>query len=185
MWGRLRLGISKYAQKIIFSGVMKLKQGKLKLSKTRAIILPTPFIASFLEESYKENGEKMFDFMFNAGRNLAQDTVERIAREDNMGKREFLSKAIDSANLLGIGKLEIVRINFRSEVLEVSLNDSPLVEEVRNSDMSKDLDRPVSLFLKGAVHGIGEEVFSSEVKSEYIASEYSGDSQTRVKVEGE
>jgi len=177
------VGISKYAQKMIFSGVMKLKEGKLKLSKTRAIILPTPFIASFLEESYKENGEEIFDFMFNAGKNLAQDTVERIAKDNNMGKREFLSKTIDSANLLGIGKLEIVRVNFSSEVLEVSLSDSPLVEEVGNSEISEDLDRPVSLFLKGAVHGIGQEIFDTEVDSEYISSEFMGDERTKVKVE--
>jgi hypothetical protein len=177
------VGISKYAQKMIFSGVMKLKEGKLKLSKTRAIILPTPFIASFLEESYEENGEEIFDFMFNAGKNLAQDTVERIAKGNNMGKREFLSKTIDSANLLGIGKLEIVRVNFSSEVLEVSLSDSPLVEEVGNSEISEDLDRPVSLFLKGAVHGIGQEIFDTEVDSEYISSEFMGDEKTKVKVQ--
>ncbi|NMJ76787.1 hypothetical protein GLU64_00020 [Nanohaloarchaea archaeon] len=177
------MGISKYAQKMIFSGVMKLKEGKLKLSKTRAIILPTPFIASFLEESYEENGEEIFDFMFNAGKNLAQDTVERIAKDNNMGKREFLSKTIDSANLLGIGKLEIVRVNFSSEVLEVSLSDSPLVEELGNSEISEDLDRPFSLFLKGAVHGIGQEIFDKEVDSEYISSEFMGDERTKVKVE--
>lgn len=177
------MGISRYAQKMIFSGVMKLKEGKLKLSKTRAIILPTPFIASFLEESYEENGEEIFDFMFNAGKNLAQDTVERIAKDNNMGKREFLSKTIDSANLLGIGKLEIVRVNFSSEVLEVSLSDSPLVEEVGNSEISEDLDRPVSLFLKGAVHGIGQEIFDTEVDSEYISSEFMGDERTKVRVE--
>ena len=168
---------------MIFSGVMKLKEGKLKLSKTRAIILPTPFIASFLEESYEENGEEIFNFMFNAGKNLAQDTVERIAKGNNMGKREFLSKTIDSANLLGIGKLEIVRVNFSSEVLEVSLSDSPLVEEVRSSEISEDLDRPVSLFLKGAVHGIGQEIFDTEVDSEYISSEFMGDEKTKVKVQ--
>ena len=168
---------------MIFSGVMKLKEGKLKLSKTRAIILPTPFIASFLEESYEENGEEIFNFMLNAGKNLAQDTVERIAKDNNMGKREFLSKTIDAANLLGIGKLEIVRVNFSSEVLEVSLSDSPLVEEVGNSEISEDLDRPVSLFLKGAVHGIGQEIFDTEVDSEYISSEFMGDEKTKVKVQ--
>ena len=177
------MSVSEYAQKLIFSGFLNLKEGKLELSDTRAVIIPTPFIGSFLEESYEENGEQIFDFMFEAGRSLAEKTVERIAKENHMGKREFLSKMVDSANLLGIGKLKIERVNFQSELLEVSLRESPLVDEIEQSELSDDLDQPISLFLKGAVHGMGEEIFDNEVESEYISSEYMGDQKTKVKVQ--
>jgi len=177
------MGVSQYAQKMIFSGFMKLKEGKLQLSDTRAVIIPAPFIGSFLEESYEENGAQIFDFMFEAGKDLARETVERIGKENNMGKREFLSKTVDSANLLGIGKLKVQRVNFNSVVLEVSIRESPLVDEIEKSNISDDLDRPISLFLKGAVHGIGEELFEDEIESEYISSEYMGDKETKVKVQ--
>jgi predicted hydrocarbon binding protein len=177
------MSVSEYAQKMLFSGFMKLKEGRLELSDTRAVIIPAPFIGSFLEESYEENGEKIFDFMFEAGRDLAKETIERIGRKNDMGKREFLSKMVDSANLLGIGKLQVERVNFQSELLEVSLHESPLTEEIEKSEISEDLDHPISLFLKGTVHGMGEEMFGEEVESEYISSEYMGDEKTKVKVQ--
>lgn len=177
------MGVTKYAHRMIFSGFMKLKRGKLVLSKTRAIILPAPFVASFLEESYQQNGDEIFEMMFNAARDLAHDTVDRMGRENKMVKREFLSTVADSANLLGIGRIKIDNADFDNEVLEVSLTGSPLVDEIRDSEIPGELDEPISLFLKGAAHGIGEEVLDAEVKSEYISSEYVGDQRTNVRVE--
>ncbi|MFB6217534.1 MAG: hypothetical protein ABEJ72_11325, partial [Candidatus Aenigmatarchaeota archaeon] len=79
------MSVSEYAQKLIFSGILSLKKGRLELSETRGVIIPSPFIGYFLERIYEENGEETLEMLFQAGERMADKAIEEIAKENEMG----------------------------------------------------------------------------------------------------
>lgn len=172
--------ISEFIKKMMFSRKLSFEQGRFEMLGIRGVILPTFTITKFIEEVYQENGDRVFDMMFEAGKKHGRTAVEKLGREHGVSKREFLSKLMDSANVMGLGEMEIMEME--QNYFKSSIKGSPFVEEFKKSEVLKDVERPVTEFVRGISHGIGEEFFDSEVKTEYEASEFQGDQKTVIKV---
>lgn len=175
------MSVSKFVKKMMFSQKLNFKEGEFELMDIRGLMLPVETFGGIIEREYNTSGEEIFDTLFEAGRSHGKLAIDEIGRKNKASKKEFLSKLWDSANMMGLGKLELR--NYTSKSYQVRLTNSPIVSFLKNSEKTDGLDRPVAEITKGIGHGIAEEIFESEIESEFLKSEYKGDRETLISFE--
>lgn len=173
------MSVSEFVKKMMFSQKLNFKEGKFELMDIRGVILPVNTFSEIIEKQYQASGEEIFETLFEAGKSHGALAIEEIGKKNKASKREFLSKLWDSANMMGLGKLELRNFN-PGNSYQVSLKNSPIVETLKQSEEVKDLDRPVAEITRGIGHGIAEEIFETEIESEFLKSEYKGDRETLI-----
>jgi predicted hydrocarbon binding protein len=174
------MGVSEYVRKLIFSKRMKFEEGKFEMFGIEGIILPVDTFTRMLEVAHEKTGEEVFDIMFESGRQQGNIAINQVGKKNNMRKKEFFSKMIESANVMGIGKIEVEKFS-EDESLVCALRNSTITQEIKRSEEFEDLNQPVEHFFRGLIHGLAEEVFEQDIKAEFAKSEYMGDQKTVVK----
>lgn len=159
------MGIDSFIKKMMFSRQLDFEEGKFEMLGIRGVILPAHSLIRILEEIYKENGDKLFDMLFEAGKSHGKLGIQKIGSENKIPKREFFDQVFESGNIMGLGKAEIALFNPKKKKLKVTLEGSPLVEEFRGSDVLNSVDRPINEFLRGTFHAMAASVFDSDVVS--------------------
>ncbi len=167
----------------MFSQKLKFKEGRFEMFDIKGVILPVYTFSKLLEQEYKSNGDEVFEMLFETGKAHGKMGIERIGRKNKVSKREFQSKMIDSANMMGLGKFEVVNSDMTKEEFKVRLTRSPIVQEFNDSEAMSDVERPVTELSRGMFHSIMGEIWSAEVVSKFSKSKFLGDENTEIKVQ--
>lgn len=174
------MAVSDFVKKLIFSKKLTFGEGKFEMFDIEGVILPVQPFVTMLEATHKRIGEEVFEIMFNSGKKQGKVAIEEIGKKNSMKKKEFFSKMVESANVMGIGKIEVEKFSEEGSLV-CSLANSPIVREIQESEEFKHVDEPVAHFFRGLIHGLAEGVFNGKVNSEFTKSEYMGDAKTVVK----
>ncbi len=177
------MGLNKFLKKMLFSRKLDFQEGKLEILGVRGIMLPTFTFSHLLEEIYRNSGDQLFDFLFETGKNHAEEAIEAIFSKYKVPKREFPSQALDSGNIMGLGKLEVDYFMPDKKKLKLTIKNSPFVEEFKQSDVLKDLERPVDDLQRGFIHAYAEKLFDCEVESKEEKCEFLGHEKCVIKVQ--
>jgi hypothetical protein len=175
------MAVDGFIKKMIFSNKMSFDDGKFKMLDVEGLVLPVNTVMTLINEFYEESGDKLFEALFESGRKQGEIAIKQIGEKNKMQKKEFFSKLSDSANVMGIGKVELEDFDEKEKHIIYSLEDSTMANEMNKRDKFKDREDPVAYLFKGLVHGLGENMFECEIKSEFLKSEFQGDSKTVVK----
>jgi predicted hydrocarbon binding protein len=174
------MAVSDFVEKLMFSKKLTFAEGKFEMFGVEGVIFPADVFTKMLEVTHEKTGEEVFEIMFESGRKQGNVAIEEIGKKNNMKKKEFFSKMVESANVMGIWKLEVEKFSEEGSLV-CSLTDSPITREIKQSEEFEDVNKPVENFFRGLIHGLGEEVFEEKVKSEFTKSEYMGDPKTVVR----
>lgn len=179
------MGMSNFVKKMMFAHQLEFEEGKFEMLGIRGTILPVFTLTRIIESLFEEKGEDAFDLLFQVGKEHGELGVEKMGREHKVSKREFFQKLTKSANVMGLGTVEMERFEMDEKKIVLVITGSPLVEEFKNSEVLSDIDRPVNDFLRGVIHAMAEEVFESEAVSEEKKCEFLGDERCEIHVRGE
>jgi predicted hydrocarbon binding protein len=174
--------LSSFLKKMLMARQLTFEEGRFEMLGIRGANLPVFTLVSILEEVHDEVGDDLFDMLFEAGKEHGEYAIEAIGREHNMSKSEYLRKTTDSANVMGLGELEVVTFNPEDGQLRVKITDSPFVEFFRDSDTLQDIDRPVDTLQRGIVHGVGNELLDGPIESAEEKCAFLGDPHCEIVV---
>ena len=174
--------VSKFIKKMMFSRQLDFKEGKFEMLGIRGAILPIRTLTTFIEEMYKEQGEDVFDMLFETGKEHGRIGVEKLGKKHSVPKREFLNQIVDSGNIMGLGKAEIEVFDPSNGNLRIKLEKSPFEEAFKDSEALDDLERPIDDFQKGIFHAMADAVFEKDVKSKQTKCSYLGDQHCEFKI---
>lgn len=177
------MSVSDFIKKMMMARQIKFEEGRFDMLGIRGMILPSFTVTVLIEEVYDDVDDDIWDILFNAGKAHGEFAIEQVGSKHNVSRRRFFEELIDSANIMGIGYMEISRFDLDSGVLEVKLTDSPFVEEFADRETFDDVDRPVDQFHRGAFHGMGEQLFDAPVTSEEVSCRFLGDDACRIRVQ--
>lgn len=163
---------------------LTIQDGRIEEFGVRMAFFPTFTLIKMVEKMYVREGEEAFKMLFEAGRDHGHYIVEEVGKKNDIPKNRFVEETVESANVLGLGKIEAKQFNPKGRIL-LEITDSPFVEEIRNNEKFGAMDRPVDDMLRGMIHGIAEDIFESEVESEEKMCEYQGDPHCLIEVRTE
>lgn len=175
------MAVKKFVKKMIFSQKLNFREGKIELFDIKAALLPMSTISKFIEEMYKHLDEEASDILFNIGLSQGKKAIDDIAKENKAGKREFLQKMADLANVMGIGRWKLEKFDINREI-KYSVEGSPLGSELQDKETLANRNKPVEHFSRGMVHGIGMKVIEGDVTSEIMSSQFLRDDRTVIRV---
>lgn len=160
---------------------LTIEDGRIEEFGVRMAFFPTFTLIKMVEKMYERQGEEAFEILFEAGKDHGHHIVEEVGKKNDIPKNRFVEETVESANVLGLGKVESKQFNPEGRIL-LKVTDSPFVEEIRKSDKFGDMDRPVDDLMRGMIHGIGEEIFETEVDSKEKMCEIQGDNHCLIEV---
>ncbi|MFB6294387.1 MAG: V4R domain-containing protein [Candidatus Nanohaloarchaea archaeon] len=83
---------------------------------------------------------------------------------------------------MGLGRLEAIEFNPEKEVIRMTVEDSPFVDQFRESDVLQEIDRPIHHMIRGMLVAIGEEIFDDDVEAEETECQFLGDERCLITV---
>jgi predicted hydrocarbon binding protein len=169
------MGMSEFMKKMMVARQLDFQEGKFELLGIRGIILPSRTFVGLLEQVYEANGEDMFDFLFDTGQIHGEVAIDEVASDKSLSRREFFSYLFESGNIMGLGELELMRLNANEKELRFSLNESPLIEEFTQSEVLSDIDRPINEFMRGVFHAVADATFDGDITSSETKCAFQGD----------
>ena len=173
--------VKDFVKKMIFSHKLKFRDGKIKLFDIKASLLPISTVGRLIEQLYKNMGEGASEILFEVGKIQGNQAIDDVARENRAGKREFLDKMVDLANVMGIGEWRVENFNLSREI-EFSIHESPLISELKTYESLKSREKPIEEFSHGVAYGIGSNLLEGDVNSKITNSQFLGDKKTTIKV---
>lgn len=145
---------------MIFANLVNFKEGKIDIMGVGAVIISSPVMADLLLRTYKASGKKVFkafyDVGYDHGRLIGKVSAERFG----VDKQKFFSQMTDSANMMGMGVLEVVNSNPSTGEAYVKLRSSTVAQEVLK--MNGKTKFPVDWFYAGTAAGIYEAAFKKK-----------------------
>ncbi len=159
------MAVSKFIKQMMIARQIQFDEGRFELLGIRGLILPVHTFVSFVEEAYKETGDTAFDMLFAAGKAHGSLAAEQLGEKHSIPAREMFSKMMDSANLMGIGYLEVQKLDIDAGEFVLTIEDSPFVEAFADSPVLQDVDRNVDEFHRGLYHTLAGSVFDGDVES--------------------
>lgn len=169
------MSVNKFIKNMMFSRQLNFEKGKFEMLGIRGAMIPIRTLTHFIEEMYRERGEKVFDMLFETGKEHGSLGVEKLGKKHKVSKRKFIKEVINSGNVMGLGKADIEVFDPNDGLLRIKLRNSPFEEEFKDSDILKDLDRSIDDFQRGVFHAMANAVFDKEVKSKETKCSFLGD----------
>lgn len=166
---------------MFFSHKLKFKGGKIKLFDIKAALLPISTVSKLIEELYDHLGDKASEILFEIGKSQGEKAINEVARSNNAGKREFVDKMVDLANIMGLGEWDVENFDINKEII-FCIKDSPLTKELQKLESLKDRDEPIEEFTHGVAHGLGSNILDGEVSSEILKSQFLNDKKTVIRI---
>lgn len=160
---------------------LTLQDGRIEEFGVRMAFFPTFTLIKMVEKMYEREGEEAFEMLFEAGKDHGHYIVEEVGKKNDIPKNRFVEETVESANVLGLGKIESEHFNPEGKIL-LKVTDSPFVEEIKKSEKFEDVDRPVDDMIRGMIHGIAEEIFDTDVESKEKMCEIQGDPHCLIEV---
>ncbi len=170
-------------KKMVKSNQLELDDGDIDLLGFRMGMVPIYTWTKLIERLYEMQGEEAFDILFEVGKEHGQYAIDEIGKEHDIPRRQFLDQSLYTADVLGLGRFSLEKINFESGKIIYKIEDSPFKEEFENSDILSDLDREVDDLQRGMFHKVAECVLDSQVESRETHCTFKGDSYCRFVVE--
>lgn len=175
------MGFSEFIKKMVLAKQIDFKEGRFEMLGKRGAILPDTLVTGMLEESYVENGDAMFEVLFEAGRRHGKRLITQ-QRKEGMSKRALFEEYANSANVMGLGKMEAT-YRRETDTLQLTVNDSLFAECFEQSDMADEIDRPVDELIRGMAHGAVEAMTDGPVSSTEETCEFLGDDHCVIRVQ--
>lgn len=147
------------------SNNLSFKEGYFEMLGLRGVILPEHTHATFIEEIYERSGDELYDILFETGKAHGKHGIDRVGRKKGTSKREWVMDLEGSANVMGLGKIEVDEFNLQTGKLVIGLTDPATVEELERKGFEEP-EKPVLEFVRGIYHGMAEEIFETGVSSE-------------------
>lgn len=149
-------------------------EGRIDILGIRDILLPSYTIGSFVKDLHERMGDEVFDSLYEAGKAHGELAVNEMARENKMSEQEFITKAADTAEVMGMGKFTVRELQMDKRAT-VELEDSPIVEVLKELEMEEEIDRPVDSLIAGILQGISSEIIrEGEVEVRETQCEFLG-----------
>lgn len=167
---------------LIRSNRLKYTEGHLEILDIPGIVLPAPTYVILLEEIASSTDVEVLDLLFEAGLKHGKIAVNDVGRKNKTSPRQFVEQVINTANVMGMGKIEVERYDHDKGILVTSIDNSPINTFIEKSSVL-DYDRPIHHFWRGAIHSMSEEIFDSEIESEEKQCEYLGDDKCLIRCE--
>lgn len=177
------MSLGKLIKDMIRSNTLSYHEGRLEILGLRGVVLPARTYVKILEETEEKTEEDVLDILFEIGLEHGKIAVNDVGRENNTSPRQFIEQVIRTANVMGIGKIEVEYYDLEEKVLITSIKGSPTNSFFKESD-TLDYDQPIHQLWRGAIHAMSEGIFRSEIDSQEEKCEYLGDDKCVIRCEG-
>ncbi|MFB6245061.1 MAG: hypothetical protein ABEJ03_01810 [Candidatus Nanohaloarchaea archaeon] len=175
------MGLDEMIEKYVRSNALNYGRGRFDLLGLDGVVVPAKTWVSVFE---RFEAADPLEVMFDVGREHGRLGVEEVGRSNGVSRSEFVDKVMETANLMGMGVVEVEFFDPGKEVLVVSIASSPLNSHFTGSDVFSSIDSPVHQFWRGVYHSVAEEMFDSAVESEEVSCEFLGDEECVIKCFG-
>lgn len=174
-----------YVKKALNSGQLRMKDGEIELLGFRLAMLPAHTWTKLIEQMYEKNGDEAFEMLFETGLKHGEYAIEQFGEKHGIPKRQFLDQALESVELLGIGKFEVEKFNLDRGEIVYKVENSPFPEHFQESEILSELDRSIDEIHRGMSHAVSEAILDQEVTSKETKCRFKGDRHCKfvVKVE--
>lgn len=166
-------------KKMINSNQLILEDGRLECLGFNMMMLPAFTWTKIVERLYEEVGEEAFEVLFEVGKEHGEYAIQKVGRDNNVSKRQFIDQSMHTANVLGIGKFNAERLDPDKGELVYTVEDSPFKEEFENSEVLKDVKGPIDYLHLGIGHSVGKILLDGEVESKETKCIFEGDQKCR------
>lgn len=178
------MGLDDWVKRLVRSNAMTYGKGEFELLGLKGVILPVKTQVYMLENIARESStDQAMEVMHETGKDHGKLCVEEVARANKVSLREFVDSVIDTANLMGMGEINVENFDKVENVLEVSIAESPMVEAFENSELFYDIDRSIHEFWRGAFEAMAEELFDTKIVSVEESCEFLDDEKCLIKCE--
>lgn len=165
------MGLANIFKKLLFARQVDFRGGKLTISNNRGLILPAITMARLQEElikKHQDNKEVLMKVAYEQGRD-AVSFAKNIGRETDV-----LRNILRASNLMGVGKLEIIKN--KNEEKAVIHSKNPFIghfyskSDDKGSFFRKEdegrfkTDEAVDIYIRGILKGVVESVWEKEVE---------------------
>lgn len=179
------MGLGNQIKNLVRSNAIRYERGLLEILGIRGVVYPAPTQTFLLEEIYESEDLDLLDVMENVGYRHGQIAVKDVGRKNKVTKNQFAEQVITTANVMGLGKLEVETYNFENSSLTVSITDSPYTKTFSNSEILSEIDKPIHSFWVGALKAMAEAMFETDVEARETNCEYLGDKKCLIICEGD
>lgn len=165
---------------LIRSNALEYREGHIQVLDIPGVMLPAPTYIDFLERVEQNTDENPLELLYETGVRHGEIAVEEVGRKNNTSPRQFVEQAIQTGNVMGLGRIQVERYDCENQLLVTSIQDSPLNDLVEESDIL-DPEEPIHRFLHGVMHSISREIFDSEIESEEVRCQYFGADKCKIR----
>lgn len=178
------MGLDSWIEKYVRSNALNYEKGRFNLLGLDGFVVPAVTWTSIFERFHRMEGCDALEVMFEVGKEHGKVGVEEVGRSNSISRQEFVEKVMETANVMGMGVIEVEVFDPEAERIKVTINGSPLNDAFENSEVFSDLERPIHQFWRGVFHTVSEEIFESEVRSEETECEFLGSKECVIKCRG-
>ncbi len=172
--------IGENMKKMVQSNQLDLLDGEIRLFDFRMGMLPVFTWTKLIEKLYRKNGEEAFEILFEVGKDHGQYAIDKIGKENDISKKRFLNQSLYTADVLGLGKIRVEKLNINSGEIVFRLENSPFKEYFEDSEMLSDIDGTIDYLQLGMAQKVSEEVLGGEVETEETECTFQGDDCCRI-----
>lgn len=176
------MSLGNLIKEMVRSNTLNYQEGYLEILGIRGVVLPAPTYVNLLEETERRTEDNVLDILFETGLKHGKIAVNDVGRKNETSPRQFVDQVIQTANVMGIGRVEVERYDHEKGILVTSIDGSPINDLFEKSSVLC-YDRPIHHFWRGAIHAMSEEVFDAEIESEEKQCEYLGHDKCLIRCE--
>jgi len=181
---RLKMTFEGFFKRLVMSNQLTIEDGRIEEFGVRMAFFPVFTLNRIVEMTYEKEGEEAFNLLFEAGKEHGHHIIQEVGGEHDVAKNRFMEETIESANVLGIGEIELEEFSPKGKIA-VKVTDSPFVKGLKDSEVVGDLDRPVDDFVRGILQAMAEDIFDADATAEETMCEFQGDPYCRLVVKTE
>ncbi|MEM5772708.1 MAG: hypothetical protein QXL86_00545 [Candidatus Aenigmatarchaeota archaeon] len=169
---------SKFFTNLIQTGQFSVgEDGRVLLMGEYLLLIP-PLVMIKLRENIekeigKEKTKKIFQYIGSFHIKQALERYKERYKIQNYDKRKLLEFVMDSANILGYGKIVIKKISFKEKICDVIVENSTIAEKYKT--IKNNLSEPVDDYICGMIKEGTSAFFGVEMEVNEIKCLAKGD----------
>lgn len=168
------MGLDSWIERYVRANALNYERGSFDLLGLDGLVMPVRTWVSIFERFHEIEGFDAVEVMFDVGKEHGKLGIDEVGRSNDMSRQEFVEKVMDTANVMGMGLVEVEVFDSRSEKIRVTIEGSPLNKQFKNSETLSNIERPIHGFWRGVFHTVSGEIFGSEMTSEEVKCEFQG-----------
>lgn len=155
------MGVSNIFKKLLLTRALHFEEGKVEILGLKGIIIPISAFCDFQKKLSENIGEKKtFESIKEIGKSQGKLAVNSGITKFGKLSEKFLELEIGLAEMLGLGKFEIVNIDLKDAKSVIHVQSNFAKEYLQKFGKSK---QPIDYFLTGLIEGFSENFIKKPV----------------------